>query len=262
MRFIPRNLAAAAVLCGLASVHASTTVIETGSNGFSGGALTWSASLGLVDTFNVLRLANTAVAPASVHEQTSYDPVFEENTRSALSTVVPLSSITLDQDSRIVALAAAGGMTWTVPPTPYVSRGGVLTIENIQVDVSNKRVYASLTGDFSGAAVGQPGNGTVSRIDNFHLWDIYSTAGNTQFTPSFAGTINPLTFSSLLITANGFNHFVSALRLQQFGVLALQSVGDYGTLAAPVPETTTTTMTTVGVGLLALLVRRRRPNGL
>lgn len=262
MRFNPRKMVAAAALCAFSSAHADT-VIGAGefANGayFSGGALAWSASAELIDTLNVLQTSVTAIAPASVVEQVTYDPDFEEDVRSSSTAILAIRSITVTDDLKVTGINTAGGVTWTVPRVQGVSKGGTLLIENLSIDIVNRRVYASLTGDFSGEATATDGTGNaVTRLDNVYLWDFSAINGSTQFYPSFAGTLEPVRFSGIHITQQGFAHMFSALRLERFGVTALYDTENYGALTTPVPEPASTTMAAMAVGMLALLCRRQK----
>jgi hypothetical protein len=264
MQYTLKALAAAALIASIGVANAASVTTAVGeTNTFNGtpltleggtGTLSFSASL--LAALNVGQVAVTAVAPATVTGTPAGNNV---------AAAAPITSVTADDVSgQVLGVATAGGALQTAPVVGFISNGGTLAVTNLNVDLTSKAIYASITGDFTGAATGVPGTatgGAVTTIDNFHLWDYTTLTGAS--TISGEGTFNT-TLSGLTITADGYKHFVSALRLLQFGTAALQSVTDYGTISstitvtAAVPEPSTYAMAIAGLALVGVAARRAR----
>lgn len=261
MKFALKSLVAAAVIASVGVANAaSVTTAVGGTNTFNGTALTLTGGTGtlsfsasLLAALNVGQVAVTAVEPATVTGTPAGNNV---------AAAAPITSVTADNvTGQVLGVATAGGALQTAPVVGFISNGGTLAVTNLSVDLSNKRIYASITGDFTGAATGVPGTGAVTTKNNFYLWDYTTLTGASTITG--AGSFNT-TLSGLTITADGYKHFVSALRLLQFGTAALSSVTDYGSIsstinvaAAPaVPEPWTYAL--MGLGMVGIAVAARR----
>ena len=258
MKFALKSLVAAAVIASVGAANAaSVTTAVGGTNTFNGqtlklqggtGTLTFSDSL--LAALNIGKVAVTSVEPATVTGTPAAKNV---------AAAAPITSVTADNVSgQVLAVNTAGGALMTAPVQDYVSAGGTLSVSNIAVDLSSKRIYASITGDFSGAATGVPGTSSgVTTKNNFYLWDYTTLSGASTITGP--GTFNT-TLSGLKITTDGYNHFVSALRLGLFGTTALQAVTDYGTITSAitvaVPEPSTYAL--MGLGMVGIAVAARR----
>jgi hypothetical protein len=273
MNFALKSLVAAAVIASAGAASADVTTATGGTfslNGNSytlqGGSGTLSFSASLISALNVAGVAVTSVAPAVVTETYTYDPVFEENTRTGSKASAPITSVKTSDTGNVLTVSTAGGALQTAPKLSGVSLGGTLEVKNLAVDLTNKRIYASLTGNFTGVATGAAGTagGAITTVDNFYLWNFASITGPTTVTG--AGTYNN-TISGLTITSEGFKYFVSALRLVNTGVSTLTTVTDYGSITSTinvtanstpaVPEPSTYALMGLGLAGIAVAARRR-----
>ncbi|HIV70205.1 MAG TPA: hypothetical protein H9903_04665 [Candidatus Aquabacterium excrementipullorum] len=268
---------AAAIIAALATsslVHASPVTIETGTSydGFTltGGSGTLSFSSSLITALNVGKITLTQDAPATVNETYVTTPPFG-TTRTGASANAPITSVTLESSSNeVLSVATAGGATMTASPLAGVSLGGTLSVTNITVDLSNKRIYASITGNFTGVAnntYAAYDNTDITTKNNFYLWNFANITGPTTLTAY--GASNQIT--GLTITTDGYKHLVSALRLYELGATTLQSVTDYGSIASVIPssvlddgpatnlpEPSTYAMSALGLAMIAAARRFNR----
>lgn len=247
MKFAMKSIVAATafVAAGVASAASVTVPAGTVYNGltFSGsGALSFSADLmGALDTGKV-SVVGYGAATATVLKDT--DGFYSQVTASA-----PITALTIDTGTNaVLGAATSGGATQTAPVLKSVSSGGSLTVTDLNVDLANKKIYATLIG----------GNG-VGTLTNFYLWDIGSITGAT--TVAGAGTYTT-TLTGLKITSDGFNKFTQALGLLSLGKAALTGVTDFGvvtsTIVATIPEPSSYALMGLGLAGMGLVARRRR----
>ncbi|RTL30103.1 MAG: PEP-CTERM sorting domain-containing protein [Burkholderiales bacterium] len=251
MKFALKTIVAATAFAaaGMASAASVTVAANTAYNGlsFSGsGSLSFSADLmGALDTGKVT-VANYGSATTTVLKDS-------DGFYSQVSASAPITALTIDTSSyAVLGAATTGGATQTAPVLKSVSSGGSLTVTDLNVDLANKKVYATIIG----------GNG-VGTLNNFYLWDIGSITGATSVTG--AGTFTT-TLSGLSITSAGFNTFVQSLGLLNLGKSALSGVTDFGSITstivaknvAAVPEPSTYALMGLGLAAMGMVARRRQ----
>lgn len=208
-------------------------------------------TLGMLDT---VRANVGAAAPAIGTVQKDTDGFYTQ-----ASFAMPLTSLTIDtQTNGPVGVNTAGGMSLSMPVLKSVSSGGSLTVTDLNIDLVNKKVYATLIG----------GNG-LGTVNNAYLWNIASATGPGLITgyDSHCGVYNDcpylapgMTLSGLSFTTDGYNKFSQALGLTQLGRAAIVGVTDFGTITmGVVPEPSTPAL--MGLGLAGLLISKRRRQG-
>lgn len=250
MKFALKSIVAATafVAAGMASAASVTVPANTAYNGlsFSGsGSLSFSADLlGALDTGKVA-VAGYGAATATVIKDS-------DGFYTQASAAAPITSLTIDSSTyNVLSAATSGGATQTAPVLKSVSSGGSLTVTDLNVDIANKKVYATIIG----------GNG-VGTLNNFYLWDIGSITGATSVTGAGSFTTS---MTGLSITTAGFNTFVQSLGLLNLGKSALSGVTDFGTITSTivaktvtaVPEPSTYALMALGLVGVSVVARRR-----
>lgn len=176
-----------------------------------------------------------------------------------VSTRTPFTSLTIESQSNefstdsLLGMSSSGGVTMVAPILRNVSSGGALTITDLNVDLVNRTVYATLTG----------GNG-VGVLKNFALWNIGSiTSGGPQYgwdrqcgLDCFYLAPN-VTVSGLTATTDGFDKMAQSLGLQSLGKAALHAVNDFGAITTSVPEPGTWALMGLGLAWAGLLTTAR-----
>jgi hypothetical protein len=266
MQHTVKQLFAASLIALASAAHAATITVQPGQThqGLTlvGGNAVLSFSSSLVTALNVGKVVFTELAPASVDEIFTSRPPFG-SVRTGVTADAPLSFMTVnDVTGDVLAAGSQGGAILTIAPLAGVSTGGSVTVANLSVDLTQKRVYADLTGNFSGVD-----GAAATTLQHFHLWDYASLTGPTNVQVGAGSYTNVI--SGLKITQEGLANFSAALGLVELGLSTIQGVSDYGsitstivaqgTLVMPeVPEPGTWAMMGLGLVGVAAAARRRR----
>lgn len=262
MKFALKSIIAATAFVAMGAASAEAISLPVGGSVTSGittfskltgsGTLTFSANL--VGALNTGGISVAEVAPATAAITTRSNGQYKTVAASA-----PVTSLDGEFDGtslQVTKVGTAGGALQTAESDPegFATTGGSLSITNLQVDLAQKRVYATLTG----------GNG-VGTVDNLYLWDIAAVNGATSFaaTPGVTTSVNSLT--GLSIRPEAFQLFSQSLGLTDAGIAALNTVTDFGKIdssisvtVTAVPEASAVVYALMGVGLVGLTAARRR----
>lgn len=227
-----------------------------------GGTAVLSFSSSLLAALDVGKVAVTAITPAAVIETTMV--LDGETVRESSQATAPLSYLKVDDvTGDVLAAGSTGGAKMVAPKAAFISSGGSLSVANLSVNLVEKRVYADITGNFTGTT-----GGAVTTISNFHLWDYATITGPTNVQVGAGSFTNVI--SGLTITGQGLTYFSSALGLLSLGRGALEDVTDFGSITSTiqatgtlvltpqVPEPGTWALMVVGLGGVMLAARRRR----
>lgn len=250
MKFAIKSIVAAAAFVAAGAASAAATTVNVGDTlgglQLVGGAGTLSFSTDLLAALDVGQVTVSSYSPGTASVTTDSFGSYTNVSASA-----PITSVTVDTaTNNLLSVATAGGATQNAPVVKGVSSGGSLTVSDLNVDLANKKVYATVIG----------GNG-VGTLSNYYLWDIVKPVTTEQFIAGNNRTLS--TISGLQITSGGFNTFVQALGLLSLGKGALSTVTDFGTITTtmtvtPVPEPATYALMALGVAAIGVAARRRR----
>ena len=263
------SLAATMVLsCASLAAHADV-IVPVGSTHqgitFQGATLTWDYSPLLLQYIDSTQLAIQGILPATLPHNRYFDEDLGGFLITSAQLLAPATSIALDGADHIMSLSTSGGSTWIAPKAAGLSSGGQLTITNLSIDFDSKRILASITGNFTGAAEfntptntqGKAGvaGGPITTLDNFHLFNFTSFSGDLSWQDGSFG----MAIQEVQLTQNGFGHVVSALRLGSSGINFLKNTVHLGSFSVtPVPEASVTWMVLGGVFSMGLMARARR----
>lgn len=206
------------------------------------GSSTWQFSPGLTEvvaipvgsSLDVNLIDVEGVGGGSVTKGYVYEWEFDFNRLDSVAVSTSVSGLQLASGSTVGVIHQTGGLNLAIHQMPGVSGGGDLTISDFAIDVLNKRVYATITGNFSGVpnqTLAPLANNTVSTIQNFYLFD-FSTK-DSVVAPSLGETAT-YTFSDLTLTTAGLYHLRSSLRLVSVGADIWNRLGDHGTLTTTI----------------------------
>lgn len=248
MKFVVKSLVAAAafVMAGAVSAAPATVNVGESLNGLtlvSGtGKLSFSADL--MAALDTGKVTVSSYAPGVAIGAKDADGFYTEVSATAV-----VSSLVIDDaTNQIISAATAGGATQNSPVLKGVSSGGSLTVADLNVDLVNAKIYATVIG----------GNG-VGTLSNFHLWDIVNPVTQDLYQAGDNQVLSQI--SGLQITSAGFDTFSKSLGLLSLGKGALATVADFGTITTTltvtaVPEPSTYAL--MGLGLIGIAAVSRR----
>jgi hypothetical protein len=186
-----------------------------------------------------------------------------------------VQSVTLEtRDRSLHGLQLSGSFTVKQETDNFTSSAdGSLTVSNLQIDLDQKKVFATFTGTH--------GVGTIERLSLFDIgtasaapvnlappplsagsgFGWYGYGGAQTTTPTFGQQVLldslSVQLGSLSLTQEGAKAWSQALAYTPIGNTALASVQDWGTLGTPaVPEPGTWAL--MGLGLVGIAGLKRR----
>ena len=249
-----RTLLAAMAMVWATAVQAAAVTVNMGDT-YKGVALTGAGTLSIstlaLSVFDTWQNPITPVGEAALTVDRALDPLDNKYYYNSASLAMPVSSLTIDDAAdSLLAISLDGGIKIVQPIFRGITTGGNVALTDLRVDLTEKRLYATLTG----------ANG-VGTLSNFHLWDINTVAGATVLTNGELTNV----VSGLAFTADGLSIFSTALGHFPLSQGAWQSVQSFGTITTtigplPVPEPSSYALFSVGLAGVALAMRRRRQN--
>jgi PEP-CTERM motif len=164
-----------------------------------------------------------SVAPAKVDY--TFKGLFQY---AAMSTQVPVVGIGAQYDADALTLSMTnvftqGGIHMWITPDGITNSGGQMIINNISVDFSNKKIVADVQG----------GNG-LGLQERVAVWNYATLTGDTSFQLREGEVKLVNSAAGLTITPEARSMFVQSLGLLRNGVLGLDEVTDFGTMATSV----------------------------
>lgn len=300
MNFNKSLIAASAFVALAGAAHAAVetkTLTTTGvttsvdSNGYTFSQLSGTGSLGfsanLITALNLAQVRVDPVTPATVAPTTSTTTSGIVRYTS-VSAAAPVTSLTSNFDGatlNVTNVGTAGGALQTTLKNSATNGPGQLSISNLQVDLTNKIIYADVVGNSTAVNTATTNfvYGSVN-LTRYALWSFDSISGPTSFgvnsgTTTIGGQ-NTITGLFLVNASDIDNIFVKTLGLNNTGRSGITSVNNrvsstgvvntagFGSIlsnitasvaSAPVsqvPEPSTYVL--MGLGLVGLGLARRR----
>jgi hypothetical protein len=251
MKFAIKSIVAATAFVAAGLASAAPVTVAAGTGVFNGLSLTGTGKLEFSDALlEALDVGKIAITPVGGLVSSVVDN--SQGFYSDVSATARINSLTLDSATGTVLSAATlGGLRQDAPVQRSVSSGGFLTVQDLNVDLANKKVFVTLSG----------GNG-VGTLSNYHLWNFSGLSGATAVTGPGTFTTN---ITGLSITDDGFNKFVQSLGLLTLGRGALATVEDFGVVTSTITATAVTpaipepsTYALMGLGLVGIALAARR----
>jgi hypothetical protein len=174
-----------------------------------GGPVLTGPPAGLVGALNVAKVVLTGVDGAAVNETTVTYGTRTKTTVRATSVInATVTKLTADIDGatagRFTTVNATGGAQQFAAPIDGLLDGGSAVVNNLEIDLVNKRVYADI--------LGNNGFDPVLEKKHVYLWDFTGITGPTTITPA-----------ALLKAADGDTSAVTALGFTITGQEAAQA---------------------------------------
>jgi len=199
--------------------------------------------------------ANATPVPC---DSTNYDPTVL--TADTVSVTAPIKSLTADvtnlSNAQALSVFVTGGLTQTAAAS-QVATGGNITIQNLNVDLVNKVIFADVSGS----------NGLVS--SNIQVFTFAGVTGPTSLdinslAPGQSVTVKDR-IDHLKLTTAAQNAIIKGLGLKSgLGQNTLKGLTDIGYLdsqititAQPVPEPSTYALMALGLAGAGFVARRR-----
>jgi len=218
-----KSLVAAAAFIATQAALAAPVTVFTNATAYKGVALNgterWTWDNNLVSLYNLMGAKFTVNAPASL----GYATQASNPSRLTLAVLTaPLKSVVIeDTTDDVLTLRTAGGITLTTTNDAITTSGGAVTLNNLEIDLVNKVVYADIQG----------ANG-VGTLNHVRLWSFPATgAAKVSLT---AGQQTTVAINSLALTTEGYAAISTGLGTNDFSQNALKAVQSFGTLAISV----------------------------
>lgn len=221
MKVAFKSLIAAAAFMSVGLASAATVTVVAGQTAYKGKTVSGTETLTLspraVSALNVFKSVLGSEGPAQTTATVDTTGKF-----NAVIHTAPLATLGVDDvTDEVQATTGAGALTWQVPVSPAANLGGSVSLADLEVNLVDKKVYATLNG--------ANGVGVLPRVA---LWDVASVSGTASLAPPADGSASQtFTASGLVLTPEARALLVKSLGLNNLGTAALAAIGDSGTLA-------------------------------